>query len=269
MKSMCKHGRLGRICVILITCLMLVSLCACDPIFRASIADLKYADLFQVAAYSSFGVTTSTRLMGMNSIVILEEDFYGRILFLYRDRYDFSSWFQGCKGLFIVQKSEDDTVWFYEDFCYKTWGGTEEMDWAYVDTLKEKNDWEKPLNEKKMSKLEYDGLDYCLDIPHAEESDAGKFITNTQEFKPFLQFTSESIERSITYSYLCKDETDQRIFLACGITEQDDEETYGPYYIYLIRPDGSYECVEINSPFDCNQELHDLKVKNNWSGMPK
>ena len=264
-----KHVRLGRFCIILITCLMLVSLCACDPVFRGSILDLKYADLFQVAAYSSFGVTTSTRLKGVNSIVVLEEDSYGRILFLYRDQSDFSSWFQWCKGLFIAQKSEDSTVWFYEDFCYKMWGGTEELDWAYVDTLKEQNDWGKPINETKMSKLKYDGMNYCLNIPHDEKTSAGNLISNTQEFKQFLQTTSQASVRSITYSYLCKDETDQRIFLACGVTEQYKNIEYGPYYIYLIRLDGSYECIEIDGPFDCNQELHDLKVKNNWSGMPQ
>lgn len=265
----CKHAGLGRFCIILITCLMLVSLCACDPVFRGSILDLKYADLFQVAAYSSFGVTTSTRLKGVNSIVVLEEDSYGRILFLYRDQSDFSSWFQWCKGLFIAQKSEDSTVWFYEDFCYKMWGGTEELDWAYVDTLKEQNDWGKPINETKMSKLKYDGMNYCLNIPYSEESDADELISNTPEVQSFLESATLNEERALLSSYLCRDETDQRIFLIGGVTKRYQETRYGPYFIYILKPDGDYECVEIRNPFDCNQELHDLKVKNNWSGMPQ
>ena len=265
----CKHAGLGRFCILLAICFILVSLCACDPVFRGSILDMKYADLFQVAAYSSFGVTTSTRLMGMNSIVVLEKDLYGRTLFLYNDNFNFSSWFKGCKGLFIAQKSEDNTVWFYEDFCYKMWGGTEKLDWAYIDTLKEQNDWGKPINEPKLSKLQYEGLDYCRSIPHSEDSDACEYIEGTPEAQQFLGEALPQKPRSLSYFYLCKDEANQQIFLLIGEDKCGTNTFWGPYYIYLLRPDGSYECVEVKSPFDCNQELHDLKVKNNWSGMPQ
>lgn len=249
--------------------LILILLNACEPIQNGSILDTKYEDLFQVAAYSAFGVSTAHRVMGFNRISILEKDTYGRTLFLYVDRSDVPFWFRKCSGLFIVQKSENNIVSFYEDFCYKTWGAKGGIDWAYAEILKEQNDWGKPINESKLSHLQYNGLDYCRELPQIETSDACEYIEGTTEAQQFLEEAGPHEIRSLSYFYLCKDEANQQIFLLTGEVKRGANTFWGPYYIYLLRPDGSYECVEINSPFDCNQELHDLKVKNNWSGMPK
>ena len=259
----------SRLCILSIVILISILLSACEPIQNGSILDTEYEDLFQVAAYSAFGVSTAYRVMGFNRISILEKDSYGRTLFLYEDRSDVPFWFRKCSGLFVVQKSDNNTVWFYEDFCYKMWGANKGINWAYAETLKEQNDWGKPINEPKLSKLQYEGLDYCRSIPHSEDSDACEYIEGTSEAQQFLKEATPHEVRSLSYFYLCKDEANQQIFLLTGEVKRGESVFWGPYYIYLLRPDGSYECVEIKSPFDCNQELHDLKVKNNWSGMPQ
>lgn len=80
---------------------------------------------------------------------ILDEDQYGRIIFEFECNNVITQ--KREKAIVIVQKYTEKTVWFYEDVCYLI----EAYQQFNVGTLKEQNDWDKPLNEAKMTSRVY------------------------------------------------------------------------------------------------------------------
>lgn len=83
---------------------------------------------------------------GTYSYEVLEEDVYGRILFLYTTYHCVTD--QEETAVVICQSMDQDYVYFYEDICWMIGEYTEDD----IAILKEQNDWEKELNVDKMSK---------------------------------------------------------------------------------------------------------------------
>lgn len=79
----------------------------------------------------------------------LDKDQYGRIIFEFECNNVITQ--KREKAIVIVQKYTEKTVWFYEDVCYLI----EAYQQFNVGTLKEQNDWDKPLNEAKMTSRVY------------------------------------------------------------------------------------------------------------------
>ena len=83
-----------------------------------------------------------------------ETDAYGRELFLYQSELHGIS---GRQDIYVIsQKSEGGMVYYYEDFFYLTYpnGGAITEDDLFL--LKERNDWNKPLDESKMIGIYYE-----------------------------------------------------------------------------------------------------------------
>lgn len=80
---------------------------------------------------------------------VLENDSYGRILFLYETANTIT---QKKEKAYVVCQGIDSTyVYFYEDICYVTViDGTED-----ITSLKTLNDWNKPLRDSCMSRRKY------------------------------------------------------------------------------------------------------------------
>ncbi len=87
---------------------------------------------------------------------IIEEDSYGRTL------YEYTLWNSLAEEketvLVVLQKSDNDYVYYYEDLNYIF----EEYGEEEISLLKEQNDWEKAFDESKMSrrsiKASFDGF---------------------------------------------------------------------------------------------------------------
>ena len=76
-------------------------------------------------------------------------DAYGRVLFR-SDVYDFN---EGTAAVYaIYQAYDDDYVYFYEDICYLLFSEDVEPTAEELAALKLENDWEKPLDNSKMSR---------------------------------------------------------------------------------------------------------------------
>lgn len=80
-----------------------------------------------------------------SSYEILETDKYGRIMFSYSAPNFITE--QKETAIVICQKNTNDFVYFYEDICYEI-VQNENMDFQ---NLKERNDWNRPLNSRKMT----------------------------------------------------------------------------------------------------------------------
>ncbi len=123
------------LCVVLLTLAIVLS--SCSSSLPEDIA---------LIATASFGVPYmfDNDLKG-RKIDVLETDAYGRILF---SMFDYSFFVgQEVTTLVIMQKQDDQYVYFYEDYCYAMEDFSEETKLV----LKKKNDWNLPLNESKMS----------------------------------------------------------------------------------------------------------------------
>ena len=78
--------------------------------------------------------------------VFLEQDEYGRVLFTF-SAFSYVSGQKECVAV-ICQKYDKDFIYFYEDACYSPYNFKE----SDINSLKNDNDWNKPLNSVLMSR---------------------------------------------------------------------------------------------------------------------
>ena len=119
-----------------------------------------YGDLYTVAVCNIFGAKgyfSDGEYVCDPIIEIIETDNYGRTLFYYSERGPF-----GC-AIVIMQKSDDEYVYYYQDDCYMPYYN---VDCAYyfdfreifsdedINTLKERNDWNKEINVELCTKTQ-------------------------------------------------------------------------------------------------------------------
>ncbi|MDD4275948.1 MAG: hypothetical protein PHO33_03115 [Clostridia bacterium] len=105
-----------------------------------------------------------------NAVLILEEDYYGRVLFIYRAASVFTNDGNSQIALVISQKTDEKYSYFYPDVNYVTYEAdrgkisgyngipiealTEYFTTEQIEILKMNNDWNKPLNEEKFFSVE-------------------------------------------------------------------------------------------------------------------
>ena len=110
------------------------------------------------------------------SCKVIETDDYGRTLFLYSAPSVISD--KNETVAVICQKNTKESVYFYPDYCFDiTKNSVDDFS-----KLKEKNDWNKPLNESKMSfrkkKVSFDGIilqDKDIDMKEIEDTCCNHF----------------------------------------------------------------------------------------------
>lgn len=88
----------------------------------------------------------------------LEIDNYGRTLCSLSFRDYKNEFFQNGEVYCIVQQSSDSETSFYEDVCCAGVTDPEKAD-AVIEDLKQKNDWNLPLDPVKMTTIPYKDLD--------------------------------------------------------------------------------------------------------------
>lgn len=94
---------------------------------------------------------------GTFSCNIIEEDSEGRILYEYTTESDITGHIESV--LVVCQQIDSKYVYFYEDLCYQFL----DSDQSATEDLKEKNDWNKPLDYSKMARREIKvSFDLCI-----------------------------------------------------------------------------------------------------------
>jgi len=178
----------------------------------------------------------------------LEKDEYGRILFSLNEYCVLSNAKETV--LVIMQKYDDEAVYFYEDIAYTLEEASEET----KTQLKELNDWNLPIDETKIAKrrVKYT-LDNCLRID--SDSDFSK-ITNRWE-KHFKSMNASVIDRMIS------DFDGERHKLYVIVVENESKER--EYYFSIVDV-VSYEIqyMKIEDITDFSEDLIAFKKACNW-----
>ena len=137
-----------KLCVVTIACFLFLSGCT---------SNTQKVDLAICGSYGVPGMLCTDLKGDSYECIVLEEDSQGRIMYTYTAHSIITE--EKEQAVVICQKRDKDAVYYYEDVCYllKEWNSD---DLAH---FKEKNDWEKPLDNSKMvSKSNITTLDSYL-----------------------------------------------------------------------------------------------------------
>lgn len=209
-------------------------------------------DLYSVANNSLIwnnGKITGADFFYSPKIKVLEKDSYNRVMFAYPvkcGRIEYVS-------LIIMQTSNSESAWFYEDvnyICKETKvevGGNGEYAVNFSkeekEKLKEQNDWEKQLDFTK-----------CVKVG----------ISN--EFKKHFSGDLTTIDEDLFAGKWCTifmSSIDKFGRVLVGITD------YEIYYVAILNFDYTYDresgVIKVINFLNCQEEIKDLKKQNSWN----
>ena len=214
------------VCV-LIVAVICVSLSACYYSYTG-----EYRDLYTVAINNIFGAKgcrSDGEWVSNPTIYVIETDAYGRVMFFYDEFLDDEAY---GTALVIMQQSDVDYVYYYQDDCYvPSFNLGREYRAGYRDlfseeeiaALKELNDWNKELN-----------LDKCIKSQIVREKASGTLDIKEKEFdewlKPFVQTLGYNGDDSIfRYARYCNtDKYGRELYYVYGIGRDADGEGVSP-----------------------------------------
>lgn len=236
----------------------ILGLCSCEP---PDYSQSDGHDMFTVAAYSVVG----TDEMGVK-IELMQTDDYGRKLF----KAGFSGcWFYDLNvasfsyvwGVFVLQKSEDEKVFYYEDICFEVGLSEDDFTDEQLEKLKQDNDWGRELDESKMSsrplcKYGNKWHKYGFGELHYDVVQAAFIASNA------------NIEGN-HYTFLLMDEDSEGNQLYnLAVYDSDSEVARGieSYFMILdstgvFNGDGALMRVE---NYNYGKQLHNFKIENGW-----
>ncbi len=282
-----------KLIMIFLTCVLLTSTTACWFFLPPYTYGGEHADLYTVAVnniLSAQGLFSNGEVSYDPEIKIIETDEYGRTLFYYNEFLDYyDKGFQYDENhlnfyyaILIMQQSKDGFVYYYEDLCYEThlvlnvlnynqFKIDEELTSKDFTTLKELNDWNKPINEDKCVKKEITTRKNEPSLDISEKT----FRKITREYATKLgDKGNDTIHRYSTY--LTSDCYGRELYYVWGISRDVYGEGISPtsatqyfHFAIIFNPDGSYNsdtCItEIENIMLFKDDLVLLKSKNQWN----
>ena len=267
--------------IILFLCVVLLTLSGCDDSnYKGGTVDLNC-----VATNSILGLYDVDR----NNIIEIAEDSFGRRMFLYWGNTavmddEFGSTQDVPKYIYAIlisQKSYKKHVYFYPDYNFiiyddaPSWGygskkkeellqyvldstPSEDIEW-----LKQKNDWDKPLNEDKCVKVKISKKD-------RERESGYSFVSDEVKEKVYKETIPFGVFYRSSLYYLTSDTYDRHIYFFRGT--QVDDSCLGAYVV-IFNKDGSYDpetgIMEISDLWHYQDELKAFKERNGWNTPPE
>lgn len=231
-------------------------------------------DLYTVASFSILGVEAPN-----TSISVIETDNYGRTLFETRFAGDGSDLFYFQKPLrpswlyayIVSQKTEQKDVYYYEDECWSVFEKPDDFAEKDKAELLERNDWNKPLDQERMTSrriIESDQLktfstaiyDKQFKIQAAANNIVSDFVMEKKDFPYKYLLDIDKDGRSIFVAWICHNN---------GVEEETNNTVSVTAYFILIRNDCSYDkntCIYgISDMQHYWRELMDFKKLNSWN----
>lgn len=212
----------------------------------------EYPDLYTVAINSilwNWGHIQQLEGTAQPIIGILEKDDYGRTLYVY---YEGSG---AETNLVISQYSEEDYVYYYEDFNFlqkDNRSAQEGFSQEEVDNLKSLNDWGKEIDLKKCVKKQITRKKQS--IPCDE-----KII----EEKAVQKFNEKGERYNINTKYLTSDNLGN--FLVYGYIWLKDESNIHIFFVMFIDADCErFDFFVPSERYSYQEELKNFKVENGW-----
>jgi len=218
--------------------------------------DGKHQELYQMTRFNVLA-TNGVGETDKVKIEVLEEDLYGRILFTYTMDTSRTYGYGRIWVVAICQKSDRKLTYYYEDECFIISDAFENFSEEDINNLKLNNDWDKPVNENKLSSRpiypDYDG--YSGTIAY---NIIRLYKGVSKDNKVGVRFTDYDGEGKI----LC-------LAVEYDADYDDDIEVTTKYYLMIFNEDGTYNkdtfVVEIEDLYNYQELLHEFKISNDWN----
>lgn len=253
---------------ILIICLLLM-LTACDKQNEYYSNDI---DLHSIAINSLLGVYTRES----DQVQVLETDDFGRKLFAF-NAYTFNHTEEGGRILAVLvsQKTKDDKAYFYDNvdclYCpapspssYKKFKEqTEQIVKSYftdeqISSLKEANDWDKPLDSAKFFEIKADSF----------KKDT---VSELKRHKAFLMVGSDAEYKRCRMEALTTDKNGKSIYFVrtAHSANEDDKNYIITTYAFMFDKNGNVDSskgiMAIKDVWDYSEQLAAFKAANDWN----
>lgn len=246
----------------------------------------EHKDFYSVAINNIFGADgnqSNGEAVFDPDIEIIETDSYGRVLFFYDEGYRS----EYGTAIVIMQKSENDFVYYYQDICYTPAILTKDDYWrngdegiSYkdvfsekeIEALKQANDWNKPLDMEKCTKSPIEDNKDHKGTLGIKEKDFDKPIADYVTAGGYKGKDTDSIYR---FSILCNtDKYGRELYYVYGIgsdvkgegVSPDSEHQYFEFAI-IFNPDKSCpsgNVYEILDPSGYYDDLLEFKKNCGW-----
>lgn len=243
----------------------------------------EHVDLYTVAIDNIFGADgyRSNGEVHFDPVIeVIEMDNYGRVLFFYDEGYrsKFGT------ALVIMQKSEEGFVYYYQDICQmprildKSVYASEKLNYLdifsedQIDSLKEVNDWDKPIDIEKCTKsaisnsknyegtlgLEREDFDKVIETYVIKQGYKGKDSNSISRY--WLHCNTDKYGREIYYVYGVGFDIKGE-----GISPESEHITYD--FAIIFNPDKSSSegnICEITDSKECYDAIKKLKEQCSW-----
>lgn len=222
---------------------LLIFLCIICVLFSSCSSNPEH---FAMISTASFSVPCMFRSdMKGGGYEVLETDDYGRILFSVTEHCIFSG--DDETAIVIIQKYDRRYVYFYEDLNYTLDSFAET-----VDELKARNDWNLPLNEKKMSRRK---VKYSLDNRLVLENK-----TDFNKIKAVWENHLEKDGASIVDTSISDFNGTQSLYVIVVETESKEKECY----FSIVNSSYEAKYKKIDNLSDYREELVAFKQSCGW-----
>nr|MBE6545307.1 hypothetical protein [Oscillospiraceae bacterium] len=237
-------------------------------------------DLYTVAVNNIFGVLgyeSNGEAVFDPYIEVIDTDDYGRVLFFYDEGYRNTY----GKAIVIMQKYEVDFVYYYQDVCQIPYIVTEGsivttsysdmFSQEQIESLKEANDWNKPLDADKCTRTA------VVD----SKNDEGTLRLDEDDFERVIKsyVTEHGYKGDDTiyrHSVYCNtDKYGREIFYVYGVGRDVKGEGLSPtseskwyYFAIIFNPDKSCpkeNIYEIIDPTESYEAIKQLKEDCGWN----
>ena len=253
LKSILKTGGTAFIPAVL----ALMTLLLCSGCYGKKDYTGDYPELYTAAIHSipgNQGYDEHPEFFFSSTVEVLDEDDYGRVLFVYCEHEIYA--------VLVCQKADGDYVYFYPDYNYiaasKQKYPTMPEDYFTgdeIEALKEINDWNMEPDESKYISVR---------ITTTKSNGPVKDKT-VMEFYTEILGSDVSTRTRSGVKYLTTDEYGRSIYLGYG--------TYGSSRVValLFDPDGTYDAkngvmeMTRDDLYDCQDRLKEFKKVNGWN----
>lgn len=269
------------ICVIVLITAVLLGMTACFPYHYKG----NHIELFSVATNNLFGAKGYKVFEFADFhpfIDVLETDDYGRTLFFFTEDTGQLSPTSGSAfgtAIFVMQKSDDEFVYFYQDDCYIPYRMPKELNAVpenyrddlpkeQIEKLKEHNDWNKEINLEKCTKAEISDRDpsgklkasLCEPIIKAYAKQNG-YKGNDKLFRYDIFCNADSYGRELYYVYGIGTDV-----LGEGVSPTSKIQYYE--FAVIFTPDNSCSletiCEVSSDSLDYYEKIVNLKKTAHW-----
>ena len=246
---MTKKKCIIRIIIFIILIIIVISTTSCINVHGYS-DDYQgdYPELYSIAINSVLGARgylNDGRGPRSSEITIMEEDSFGRKIFLYFEMKMISTY-----SLHISQTINDQYAYFYPDFNFIS-GPTDEFSEEAIEALKRKNDWDMEIDLSK-----------CVKAEIVRRKGSGP-LGSSQILPLYRKALGEDAHGNPLIVYFITDDYGRSMYLGYGLF------SIGRHIVMMFNPDGSYDenigYFELTDLFSYQEELKQFKELNNWN----